>query len=168
MNVLDKVIIIDTGTWMKFDKLLKTKSINKNFIKNLYTIGKITITPEIEEELIYFNIASWNKSKTHILPILKQVEYLRAINDGFDKADASIFGIIHSVDYIVISEDRPLVDYGKIYKYDFLPFIEFLVSLLEANMITKNQLYKLNKKLYELRNVSKIKSKRIAKFATNY
>ena len=168
MNTLNKVIIIDTGTWMKFDKLLKSKSLNKNFIGKLYTIGKLTITPEIEEELIYFNITSWNKNKTHILPILKQTEYLRALNDGFDKADASIFGIIHSIDYIVLSEDRPLVDYGKIYNYDFIPFIEFLVSLLEADMITKNQLFKLNKKLYELRNISKIKSKRIAKFAANY
>ena len=168
MNTLNKVIIIDTGTWMKFDKLLKSKSLNKNFINKLYTIGKVTITPEIEEELIYFNIASWSKNKTHILPISKQAEYLRALNDGFDKADASIFGIIHSIDYVVLSEDRPLVDYGKIYNYDFIPFIEFLVSLLEADMITKNQLYKLNKKLYEFRNVSKIKSKRIAKFAANY
>ncbi len=168
MESFNKIIIIDTGTWIKFDKLLKSKSINKNFIKRLYTIGKVTITPEIEEELLYFNIASWNKNKTHILPILEQTKYLRAINDGFDKADASIFGIIHSVDYIVISEDQPLVDYGKLYKYDFIPFIEFLVSLLEADMITKNQLYKLNKKLYELRNISKIKSKRIAKFAANY
>ena len=56
-------ILLDTGTWMKLDKLMKLNIISKKFIDNLYQIMDIVITPEIAQELIYHNVISYQKNK---------------------------------------------------------------------------------------------------------
>ena len=96
--MLNKIrLIIDTGTWMKLDKLKNQKIINNEFISGLYDLAEIIITPEIETELNYFSVQSWKKEKTFIIPVTNEQNYTRAINDGFDLADSSIFGIERSV-----------------------------------------------------------------------
>ena len=161
-------IIIDTGTWLKLDKLLKQKVIQKEFIQDLYNLADIIITHEIETELLHFSVISYIKERTIILPISKQKAYQRTIDDGFDAADASIFGIIDSDSYFILSENRPLISYGKMHRMNFLFFAEFLSKLLESDLISKNELYFLNKTLYELRNVPKKMFQRIRQIAEQY
>jgi hypothetical protein len=148
-------IIIDTGTWLKLDKLIDEKNINDKFLDTLYSLAEIYITPEIERELIYFSPHSWKKSKTYIIPVINTKDFQRAIQDGFDEADSSIFGINEISNYYVISEDRPLLEYGKIYKIQILFFAEFLVELLNFDLVSKKELYRLNRQLYNLRNINK-------------
>ncbi len=142
--------------------------IDDDFIDKLYALAEITVTPEIETELIYFSPQSWKKEKTFIIPITKKETYLRAINDGFDPADSSIFGIEDLNKYNILTEDRPLLKYGQIYRLNILFFVEFLAKLLESDIITKNELYFLNKNLFQLRNIDKKLFGKIKDFAHRF
>lgn len=161
-------LIIDTGTWMKLGKLLHLNVINERFIDELYRLAQISITPQIERELKQHSVDSWRKNKTYIVPVMNEKEYTRAINDEFDEADASIFGIQKNNEYLILTEDRPLLNYGKMYNLDFIFFIDFLSKLLETDLISKNDLYSLNKTLYKLRNTNKYQYSRTKAFAQHY
>ena len=161
-------LIIDTGTWMKLGKLLHLNVINERFIDELYRLAQISITPQIERELKQHSVDSWRKNKTYIVPVMNEKEYTRAINDEFDEADASIFGIQKNNEYLILTEDRPLLNYGKMYNLDFIFFIDFLSKLLETDLISKNELYSLNKALYKLRNTNKYQYSRTKAFAQHY
>ena len=161
-------LIIDTGTWMKLGKLLHLNVIDERFIDELYNIAQISITPQIERELKQHSVESWRKSKTYVVPVTNEKEYMRAINDEFDDADASIFGIQKKNEHLIITEDRPLLNYGKMYDLDFVFFIDFLTKLLETDLISKNELYSLNEVLYSLRNINKYQHSRTKAFAQHY
>lgn len=161
-------LVIDTGTWLKLDKLLKHKIIQEEFLTQIYDLAEVIITPQIETELIHFKTKSWKKDKTFIIPITNEKNYDRALKDGFDQADSSIFGIAEIDSYFILSEDRPLLNYGKMYRLNFLFLIEFFVILLKTDLITKNELYVLNKNLYELRNINKKYFHRIKQIAERY
>ena len=161
-------LIIDTGTWMKLEKLLNLNIINEKHIGELYNLAQISITPQIERELNQLSIYSWQKNKTYIIPVTNEKDYFRAINDGFDKANASIFGIYEKFTYTILTEDRPLLRYGKMYNMDFIFFIDFLLRLMETDLISKNELYSMNKAIFNLRNINKNHFSRIKKFAQHY
>jgi hypothetical protein len=148
-------IIIDTGTWIKLDTLLKMDKIDQKFIDSLYTFFKIIITPEIEDELVYFQLKSWNKKRTYCIPIEDKKLMEIALADGFDNADASIFGLKERNNSIILTEDRPLHPYGKMHGLNFKFFIEFLQVLFSEELIERRELYHLNKILYEIRNINK-------------
>lgn len=156
-------IIIDTGTWIKLDTLLRMNKIDQKFIDSLYTYFKIIITPEIEEELIFFQINSWDKKKTYCIPIEDKKLTKIALADGFDDADASIFGLKEGISSIILTEDRPLHPYGKMHGLNFKFFIEFLQILCSEELIERRELHNLNKILYEIRNINKKTYKMIKK-----
>jgi hypothetical protein len=154
--MIEKIkIFIDTGTWIKLDKLLAKNIINDKFITGLYKLVEIHITPQIEKEVLHFSLKSWQKERTYIIPITDQTKYERAIEDGFDEADSSLFGIPDIAHYIVVTEDRPLLEYGRLYHLNFVFFVEFLARLLENDLIASRELYYLNKELYLLKNIDK-------------
>lgn len=161
-------LIIDTGTWMKLEKLLNLDIINESFIDALYNLAQISITPHIERELNQLSVYSWQKNKTYIIPVTNEKEYLRAINDGFDKADASIFGVYENMVYTILTEERPLLNYGKMFNLDIVFFIDFLSKLLETDHISKNELYSMNKALYNLKNINKHKYSKIKTLAQRF
>ncbi|MBN2156206.1 MAG: hypothetical protein JW776_09195 [Candidatus Lokiarchaeota archaeon] len=147
-------LIIDTGTWTKLDTLVIDGAISKEFIELLYEQFDIIITPEIEIEIEYYNISSWIKNQTFVIPVKYIEAKKKAERDGFDEADASIFGI-DTRDCIILSEDRPLIKYGSISLMNFMYFAEFLLLLCESSLVSKNNLYDLNKHLYSIRNIGK-------------
>ena len=156
-------IILDTGTWMKLDKLMNVNIISKKFIDKLYQIVDIAITPEIEQELIAHKVISYQKNKTFIIPISNSKLYTRVRNDNFDKADASIIGINNIQEYLIISEDRPLNKYYKMYNLTIMFFADFIWVLLKEGMISKNKAYRLLKPFQEIRNIPKDKYKKLLK-----
>ena len=156
-------IIIDTGTWMKFDELIEEKKISFKFIYYLSQIVNINITHEIEEELEYFKVDSYQKLKTKIfvVPILNEDVFKNTIEDGYDLADSSIIGIENIDDYIIISEDRPLIEYYSMFKLKIMFFADLIWILLNNGMISKNNAYKIIRSLQELRNLPKKKYQRL-------
>ncbi len=130
-------LIVDTGTWFKLEKLLNLNVINSEFMRSLYRWNEIIITPQIKKELKYFSNSAWDQNKTYIIPVKYENKYNQAINDGFDKADASIFGLPDLEDSYILTEDRPLLKYGKIHQMPILFFIDYLVVLLQTDVITK-------------------------------
>ena len=161
---MQTTIIIDTGTWMKLQKLLELKFIKPSFISILYDFGKISITPEILLELDRHKVSSWNKKRTFVIPVEKLSMKAKVMEDGFDEADASIFGLSQITEMVVITEDRPLLKYGKIYGLNFVHFADFLTILAKNNILSKNNLYRFIKNLYDLRNIGKKRFKYYKKF----
>ena len=157
-----KKLILDTGTWLKLDRLISQKIITQSFIDILYSNYRIIITPEIEEELSYFKNTAWEKNKTYIVPIEDEMNAKRAYEDGFDAADSSIFGISNVKDMIIISEDRPLIKYSNS-SLEIYHFSEFLVELNKRNLLSKDRIYNIVKHLYSIRNIGKKIHNRIKK-----
>jgi len=158
-------IIIDTGTWMKLQKLLELKFIKPSFISILYDFGKISITPEILLELNRHKVSSWDSNRTFVIPVENLSMKAKVMEDGFDEADASIFGLPQFNEMVIITEDRPLLKYSKIFGLNFVHFADFLTILAKNNFISKNNLYRLIKNLYNLRNIGKKRFKYYKKFA---
>ena len=156
-------IIFDTGTWMKLDELIEEKKISFKFINYLSQITDIYITHEIEEELEYFKVISYQKIKTKVfvLPISNEDVFKNAIEDGYDIADSSIIGIESIENYIIISEDRPLIEYYSMFKLKIMFFADLIWILLNDGMISKNNAYKIIRSLQKLRNLPKKKCKRL-------
>ncbi|MHA1601453.1 MAG: hypothetical protein ACTSVU_00610 [Promethearchaeota archaeon] len=164
---MQKSLVIDTGTWMKLQKLLELKFINNSFIFRLYEFGKIIITPEIALELDRQNVSSWDKNRTFIIPVENDSLKLKAMEDGFDEADASIFGLSHVSKMIILTEDRPLLKYAMMYGLNFLHFADFLAILAKNELLSKNNLYRFVHQLYDLRNIGKKRLKKYKKLAQN-
>lgn len=140
---------------MKLDKLIERNLINRRFISEFYHLGKIIITPEIEEELVHHKVQSWQKNQTFIFPVKNLTKKETVMNDGFDEADASIFGIEKLHEKIVITEDRPLLKYAAPQFEKFLHFADFIVLLAEFGLLSKNNAIRLQKSLYDLRHIGK-------------
>jgi hypothetical protein len=153
-------LIIDTGTWLKLEKLNK---LNLFQSINLYRWAKIQITHEVEKELIYFNCISWIKKKTQILPIYDQEIYQEARDLDFDEADASIlsFGKITNNSIIIISEDRPLIDYARLNDFKAIFLADLFQIFTGMGNLSKKELYNLIVNLYDLRNINLKKKKTI-------
>ena len=142
--------IIDTGTWMKFDELVEEKIISPKFIKNLSQIANIYITHEIEKELEYHGVNSYQtiKPTVFVVPISNEAIFRQAIEDGYNSADSSIIGIENIENYTIISEDRPLVEYYSMFRLKIMFFADMVWSLLNSGMISKNSAYKIASWLY--------------------
>ena len=155
--------IIDTGTWMKFDELVEEKIISFKFLEYLSQIAGIYITHEIEEELEYHGVNSYQtiKTKVFVVPISNEAVFRKAIEDGYDSADSSIFGIANIENYIIISEDRPLVEYYSMFRLKIMFFADLIWLLLKNGMVSKNNVYKIIRPLQKLRNLPLKKYKRL-------
>jgi len=152
-------ILIDTCTWLKLDKLTNLNLISIDLI---YNSAEIMVTPDVASELEYYNCNSWRKEKTLFLPIKNDKIYEEAIVYNFDKADASILSN-GSKDFtsIIITEDRNLIQFAKIYKFVVQQLIDFFRFLVELNIITKNLLSKINKILRDIKNITVKKERQI-------
>ena len=158
-------ILIDTGTWMKLEKLIQLDFITPQFISILYEFGKLIITTDIELELNRHNVSSWKKLKTYIIPVENPSLKIRAMEDGFDEADASIFGLSQLHEIIVITEDRPLLKYGKLNGFNFIHFADLLVIFAKNQLLSKNNLYRFSKQLFAMRNIGKKRFKKYKNLA---
>ncbi|MHA1888611.1 MAG: hypothetical protein ACTSX0_11325, partial [Promethearchaeota archaeon] len=124
-------------------------------LTNIAKVGNICITPEIQEEIEYFQITSWNNRKTFVIPVQNEEIYRRVQNDGFDAADASLIANLNTESAIGITEDRPLLKYAVLNHYDILFLVDFLKRLVQLQIMKKNEFYRINKALYQVRNIKK-------------
>lgn len=149
-------IIIDTGTWLKLDFL----SIKKLFLpERIYSLSKVVTTHQVEEEITHYKCESYDKKKTILVPIDDESIYKEAISLEFDDADASIasIGKRNSKSTIIVTEDRPLLDYLELNEITAIQFAELLKIYTKRGEIEGKDFYRLTKKLQELRNITKRK-----------
>ncbi len=153
-------LLIDTGTWLKLDLLKERKLFDP---AKLYEWATIKITHEVEEELVHFQCNSWERTKTHIVPVEDQRIYNDAINANFDVADASILslGKREDLDTFIISEDRPLLDYARMTGLIIGLLADFFQVCDAMEWLSHRELYRLVKALHSLKNITKKKVKYI-------
>jgi hypothetical protein len=153
-------LFIDTGTWLKLDALGALKLFEPRF---LYEWSEVIITHQVDEELHHFKNKSINRTRTSILPIKDKEIYDDAIAVGFDPADSSIIshGEPDNVDALIISEDRPLLKYTKMYRFSIMQLIDLFQVLAKQGRISSNELYQLAREMQRLRNITRKKQDEI-------
>lgn len=149
-------ILVDTGTWLKLDYL---KSIGLFSPEQVYSWSDVAISHQVEEELAHFKCTSFIKRNTSILPVGNTEIYNEARSLGFDDADASLasMGERESDLTIIVTEDRPFLDYLELNRISAIQFAELLQIYTELGKIEGKVFYRLIKELQELRNITKQK-----------
>ena len=160
-------LLLDTGSWLKLDKLNQENIFNPHL---LYEWATIETTHEVVIELEHFKCSSWKKNKTVIIPIKNQEIYDEAIELKYDKADASVIsnGQKSDLEYLIVSEDRPLMDYVELYGFMGGFLIDIFRIFTSLDLLTKKELYRLAKRLHEMRNINKKKLKNILQWRNQY
>ena len=156
------ILLIDTCTWLKLDLLNE----DQVFIPNkLYQWADIEITHQILKEIEYYDCITFQKEETRIVPIENQHIYNEALELNFDEADASILGSGKKTsEYVLISEDGPLLEYARINNFKAFQLIDLFRILFQKNLIESRELYHLTKYLREMKNITKKKEKSILKY----
>ena len=150
---------IDTFSWKKIDILCELGLLD---IEVAYDSLEICITHAVLTEITHFKLKSCILEKTQVLPYKDNKVYQDALVFGFDEADASI--VSHGVDredVYIISEDRPLLAFGKGYGIKIIQLIDFMKVLTVLEIVLKKNLYQINRKLRDVKNISKKKEKSI-------
>jgi hypothetical protein len=101
----------------------------------------------------------WTKNCTSILPIKNKKIYDDAIEVGFDPADSSIisYGEPDNPDALIISEDRPLLKYTKMYRFFIMQLVDLFQVFTKRGRISSNGLYQLAREMQRLRNITRKK-----------
>ena len=146
-------IFIDTYSWSKIDLLVNSSNFDINC---LYKEFDLCITHDVMKEIQHREIKSCQIPNLHINPIKNKRIYDDAITQKFDKADASILSNgSRNGDTIIVSEDLPLLELGKSYKFECIQLIDYCRILTNLNLLTKKNLYQINKELRRLENITK-------------
>jgi rRNA-processing protein FCF1 len=107
-----------------------------------YDSLKICITHPVLTEINHFKLKSCILEKTQILPHKDNKLYREALILGFDEADASLISCSNDEDEVyIVSEDRPLLAFGKSFGIKMVQLIDFMQVLTTLNVISKNTLY---------------------------
>ncbi|MEX2683535.1 MAG: hypothetical protein Q6373_018305 [Candidatus Sigynarchaeota archaeon] len=153
-------LFIDTGTWLKLDVLAAMKLFEARL---LYEWSEVFITHQVDEELRHFKNKAIVRERTSILPIKNKKIYDDAIAVGFDPADSSIIshGEPDNPDALLISEDRPLLKYAKMYKFFIMQLVDLFQVYTKQGRISTNELYQLAREMQRLRNITRKKQNEI-------
>ncbi|NMC04780.1 MAG: hypothetical protein GYA24_06195 [Candidatus Lokiarchaeota archaeon] len=156
-------IIIDTGTWLKLDYLHDASLFSP---AQVYSWSQVVTSHQVEEELARFRCKSFMKINTRILPVMHTEVYEEARALGFDDADASLasLGEKDSDTIIVVTEDRPFLDYLELNKISAIQFAELLQIYTDIGKIDGKMFYRLTKELHECRNITKHKMNDLLKW----
>ncbi len=147
---------VDTFSWKKIGILQESRLVD---IDPVYAKVKICITHAVLDEIKHFELKSCQVDKTEILPHQPNKIYKEALALQFDDADASILSHgFDDDDTYIISEDRPLLTYGKSFGIKIVQLVDFMQVLTALNVISRNNLYQINRKLRDLKNISKKKA----------
>ena len=162
-----RILFIDTCTWLKLE-ILESKELFK--ISVLFSFSSIAITHEIKEELEYFSISGIDFKQLIIYPISDQILYKRALEVGFDEADASLLsnGRITTNDIFLISEDRAIISFGQLYKMNIMQLVDLFRILTTFDYIDKAKFYQLIKYLRNERNITKNKEKKLLNWLKSF
>ena len=159
-------LFIDTCSWLKLDALSKN---NLFLIENLYDFGDINITHDILFELDHFNCNVWIKERSKIIPVKNKQVFDEAITLDFDKADASLLSNgSKELATLIISEDNLVLRFARMYQFAAIQLIDLIRILVQQNILSKNELYKINRYLREMRNITLKKEKEIKQWLAEY
>ncbi len=159
-------VLIDTFSWKKLDILEEDEQIGTGTILDQFNV---CITHAVFEEINHFKIKLHYPRKVSIIPYKNHKVCEDARLFGFDEADASIASAcVELEDSMIVSEDRPLLAFGKGYGLKIVQLIDFFRIMTMSGIISRNDLYRANRKLREMKNISKIKEKSIKEWLQSH
>lgn len=152
-------LMIDNCTWIKLETLHNLKIFD---IMTLYEWAEIIITHAILKEIRYFKVTICQINQTIIKPVGNREIFDEAISLKLGEADASILSLGAKTEHsIIISEDGGVLEFARSHGFAILQLIDLFSLMEQQNIITKRELYKITRKLRELKNFTKKKQKKV-------
>lgn len=151
--------ILDTYSWTKLLKLEKlgwTKLIN-----NILNNNTILLTHEVKKELQHWYPMRQNMlDRTTLLPIIN-IDYEEYHKQNFDPADASLIEYNIREQFLVVTEDHPMLALSTVNNLDFIQLADLFYLLNQVNQISNNDFHKLIRILREMKNITLRKQKQL-------
>lgn len=154
------MIGIDTFSWSKLFALMDDSW--EKIIKEWLSVLNFFITREVEIELHHFY--SDKEPIWEIGSILSTLNtnYNHFKSLGFDDADISLLEYSEKPDYIICTEDRPMLLLNVYQKNNIIQMIDLLKMSYLSGFFTKKEFNNLNKWFRDQRNITKRKSQKLA------
>ncbi len=151
--------ILDTYSWTKLLRLEKlgwTKLIEDILVNN-----SILMTHEVKKELLHWYPRIQDKlDRTTLLPVI-DIDYEKYLEQNFDPADASLIEYNTLEQYLVVTEDHPMLALSTVDKRDFIQLADLFYLLNQINQLSNNDLHKLIRMLREMKNITLRKQKQL-------
>jgi uncharacterized protein YaiI (UPF0178 family) len=95
--------------------------------------------------------------------ILPRIEFdsTKYIKRGFDPADASLIEYHKKEDYLIITEDHPMLDEGIKEDRKIIQLVDYFALLMLEGFLNKREFYHLIKKFRKMKNITNRKEKEI-------
>lgn len=155
------MIGIDTLSWSKL--YLIREELKKLNIDELLDEIRFFITPDVREELEHFHSDKdriWENGA--ILPQLNR-SFQGYVKQGFDFADASLLEYSELKDYLIVTEDYPMLALNVSGKNNIIQLADLFTFFYLQNMITTSNYRDTINWLRRNRNITKKKFKRLTK-----
>jgi predicted nuclease of predicted toxin-antitoxin system len=158
------MIGLDTFSWYKLISFYNNEW--KKEMTNFLTEYQVFITHEVKIEYSYrYPKYLFLLDLISILPRKRSlIEYDRK---KFDVADITLLEYAESTDYLIITEDQPMLAQGVTRKRNILQFSDLLALLYIGNIIDSKDYYQMVKKLREMKNITKKKEKSLMNIRNN-
>ena len=110
--------ILDTYSWTKLLKL--EKSGWSKLIENILINNSILLTHEVKKELLHWYPTKENMfDRTTLLPLIS-IDYDTYLKQDFDPADASLIEYNLREQFLVVTEDHPMLALSTVNNRDFI------------------------------------------------
>ncbi len=162
--------IIDTGSWLKFDKIISTKVFEKMerrtgaFLPAFYAWLKkegiqLAITHAVKDELQYFHSTSYWEKQLLILPVGDKAIFDQAKNLGLDQANAEVAS--NGPGFALVSEDKDLLEFAILKGFTALQLIDLLCIFTWMGFFLRDEFYNVLQEFVRLRLITKRKAESI-------
>jgi hypothetical protein len=154
------MIGIDTFSWSKL--FLLRDEYQTEIIDLCLDSIRFFITHEVEEELIHFHNDKQKIWKSGaLLPRLNR-SFQNYIQQGFDLADASLLEYSELPDYLIVTEDYPMLSLNISNRNNIIQLGDFFLLMLKLEVIDLKNFRELLKWLRKNRNLTKKKFYRLS------
>jgi hypothetical protein len=152
------MIGLDTFSWYKFITLYNDEW--KILMTDILNNYNIFITHEVKKEFEYRF-----EKYLHILDLIIILPRKRSSTEydrrKFDLADISLLQYAEITDYVIITEDHPMLSQGITQRKNIMQFCDFVAALYKEEFLDLTDYYQIVKKLREMKNITKTKEKEL-------
>ena len=152
---------MDTYSWTKL--LILEKLGWSELIEDILINNSILMTHEVKKELLHWYPTKQNIfDKATLLPAIN-IDYKKYFEQNFDPADASLIEYNILEQYLVVTEDHPMLALSTLNKRDYIQLADLFYLLNQNAQISNNDLHKLIRKLRQMKNITLRKQKQLKK-----
>lgn len=152
---------IDTFAWFKLIYLKNNGW--EELIKEILDVGAFFITHDVKKEFEHFFPDELDLLNRVDIYKVTDEEKKKFSNEKFDEAEVSLLVFTDKKDYVIITEDHPMLDEGISSKKNIIQLVDYFRILNRGNFLSNREFYHLVKKLRAMKNITQDKEKKMIK-----